>query len=78
MMDERIIKFRGKDIETGKWVYGYYARLGNDHFIYRDGMVLVDDDGSYENKLVPYKVDHETVGQFVCGKLYEGDIARDC
>ena len=23
----RVIKFRGKDIETGKWVYGFYVRL---------------------------------------------------
>lgn len=23
----RTIKFRGKDIETGKWVYGFYVRL---------------------------------------------------
>ena len=67
-MERRSIKFRGKSIKTGKWVYGSY---------------LIGDEWSpsyiYENTRKRVEVVPETVGQFTSredenGKeLFEGD-----
>ena len=32
-MKNRIIKFRGKNIHTGEWLYGDYHREGKTHYI---------------------------------------------
>lgn len=63
-----IIKFRGKEIENGNWVYGYYYATDNKHFI-----LSIDDYAQYE-------IDPKTVGQFVNLQdknrvdIYVGDI----
>jgi len=71
---KRIIKFRGKDIKTGQFVFGDLETRPRE-----DIMVIhqYNEDGSYRSQV---KVDPDTVGQFTgwnplkCGELYDGDI----
>lgn len=72
----REIKFRGKDLKTGEWVYG-------DLEIHRkDSRRLIhsyNENGDYSRQ---YDVDEETIGQFTGmhdddgTEIWEGDIVR--
>lgn len=66
----RVIKFRGKNITTEEWVYGYFKKnkYGDCYIENEDGLATV--------------VDPNTVGQYVLtnfeGKeIYEGDYVQD-
>lgn len=73
----RTIKFRGKDIETGKWVYGFYVRLEDTFRKPIEGKERITNriyTGSADSCVGPttgydfsgdwYEVDPDTIGQF--------------
>lgn len=66
-------EFRGKQLDNGEWVYGYYVKGATRHCIVQSLAVFPR-----------YDVDPETVGQFTGlhddseqqEKLFDGDIAE--
>jgi len=72
--------YRGKRIDNDEWIYGYYVRIDNDHYIYFTKSVCIEKEtNSYENELDHVSVYPETVGQQIgmndnAGtEVYEGD-----
>lgn len=65
------IKFRGKDIITGEWRYGYYVKN-----VYRiDGVVI--ERHEIINDGIRYEVIPETVGQYTgMDEVYCGDVVQ--
>lgn len=74
----RTIKFRGKDVNTGKWLYGDFVKCNGETFIsnYNEvGQLTYTKEDIHINKVIP-----ETVCQFVMrhegNDIYEHDLIR--
>ena len=51
-------KYRGKDIKTKEWVYGYYIGITAENTHDNHGIISI-------NNGLEYEVDPETVGQYI-------------
>lgn len=74
-MAQRIIKFRGRHITSGEWLYGSHYDDGGEEYILPNNVLDID---NYEM----FQVDGNTVCQFTGIKdahnrdIYEGDIVK--
>lgn len=81
----REIKFRGKRIDNGEWICGYYFKAKNKDYILPIGNAIFlsnieEVKSSHKTMYGFYEVISETVGQYTADKditkkeIYEGDI----
>jgi uncharacterized phage protein (TIGR01671 family) len=77
----REIMFRGKRVDNGEWVEGYYVKQGAETYIFVQSEVDKGIDlGGYLDCCQMYEVIPETVGQYIGLKdekgvlIFEGDI----
>ena len=73
----RTIKFRGKRVDNGEWVYGdYHRRAGGAHCI-----IAMEPDEQGKVVYIVHQVNPATVGQFTGyvengDDIYEGDVIK--